>query len=391
MNYREKIKKAHRIIFKFGTNVLTREDGSFALSRIYSFLESIADLKKQGKEIIIVTSGAVGFGAKRLNMSKPTLVTLRKACAAIGQGQLMSIYEEGFDKLSIITSQVLLTDEDFSIRKRYLSLRNTLNTLLELGVIPIINENDTVSTHDITYFKPDGTTVSFTDNDKLSALVMSKLCANLLIMLSDVDGLYNDDPRVNENAKLIPVVEEFTPEIEALGFEASEKGRGGMKTKIEAAKIAVHSGGIAIIANGKKPDIIKRIFNGEEVGTAFLPIEHLSSKKRWIAYATNVSGAVKVNPGAQKALTDNFASLLPSGIIEVINKFNKGEVVSIIDDENKEFARGIANYSNTECKKLIGKKTDEIKDVLGYKESDEVINRDNIVIINQCHKGKCDE
>src|SRR3989339_835135 len=206
MTFRENIKSAHRIIFKFGTNVLTRDDGNIALSRIYSFLESIADLKKQNKEIIIVTSGAVGFGAKKLGMSKPTLATLRKACAAVGQGQLMSIYEEGFDKLSIITSQVLLTDEDFSIRKRYLSLRNTLSTLLELGVIPIINENDTVSTHDLKFYRPDGTMVSFGDNDKLAALVMSKLGADLLILLSDIDGLYDDDPRINKNAKLIPVV-----------------------------------------------------------------------------------------------------------------------------------------------------------------------------------------
>lgn len=381
MNFRENIKKTRRIIFKFGTSVLTRDDGNIALSRIYSFIESIADLKKQNREIIIVTSGAVGFGAKKLGMPKPTLATLRKACAAIGQGQLMSIYEEGFDKLSITTSQVLLTDEDFSIRKRYLSLRNTLCTLLELGVIPVINENDTVSTSDLQYYKHDGTTVSFSDNDKLSALVMSKLDADLLVMLSDVDGLYDDDPRINENARIIPVVREFTPEIENLGFNASERGRGGMKTKLEAAKIAVHSGGIAIIANGRKNNIIRQIFNGEETGTVFLPIEHLSSKKRWIAYATNIIGSIKVNEGAKKALTEKFASLLFSGITEVKNGFSKGDVVSIIDSENKEFARGIVNYSFDDCKKLIGKHSNEIENILGFKEYDEIINRDNIAIL----------
>jgi len=382
MDHRENIKKAQRIIFKFGTGVLTRKDGNIALSRIYSFIESIADLKKQNKEIIIVTSGAVGLGAKRLRMeSKPTLATLRKACAAVGQGQLMSIYEEGFDKLSIVTSQVLLTDEDFSIRKRYLSLRNTLSTLLELGVIPIINENDTVSTHDLKFYRPDGTMVSFGDNDKLAALVMSKLGADLLILLSDIDGLYDDDPRINKNAKLIPVVNEFTPEVEALGFEASKRGRGGMKTKLEAAKIAVHSGGTAIIANGKNPDVIDKIFNAEEVGTIFLPIENLSSRKRWIAYATNVTGIVKVNDGAKKALVDNFASLLPSGMLDIKNSFRKGDVVSIITSDNKEFARGMVNYSSIDCKKLIGKRTEEIELILGYKENDEIIHRDNIVIL----------
>ena len=382
MDYRENIKKAQRIIFKFGTGVLTRKDGNIALSRVYSFIESIAELKKQNKEIIIVTSGAVGLGAKKLRMeSKPTLSTLRKACAAVGQGQLTSIYEEGFDKLSVVTSQVLLTDDDFSIRKRYLSLRNTLNTLLELGVIPIINENDTVSTHDLKYYRPDGTMVSFGDNDKLAALVMSKLGADLLVLLSDIDGLYDDDPRINKKAKIIPVVQEFTPEIEALGFEASKNGRGGMKTKLEAAKIAVHSGGTAIIANGKCPDIIEKIFNNEEVGTIFLPIEHLSSRKRWIAYATNVTGIVKVNDGAKKALIDNFASLLPSGILDVKNSFHKGDVVSIINAENKEFAKGMVNYSSVDCKKLIGKRTEEIETILGFKDSDEIIHRDNIVIL----------
>ncbi|EKE02774.1 MAG: hypothetical protein ACD_20C00334G0003 [uncultured bacterium] len=382
MDYRENIKKAQRIIFKFGTGVLTRKDGNIALSRVYSFIESIAELKKQNKEIIIVTSGAVGLGAKKLRMeSKPTLSTLRKACAAVGQGQLTSIYEEGFDKLSVVTSQVLLTDDDFSIRKRYLSLRNTLNTLLELGVIPIINENDTVSTHDLKYYRPDGTMVSFGDNDKLAALVMSKLGADLLVLLSDIDGLYDDDPRINKKAKIIPVVQEFTPEIEALGFEASKNGRGGMKTKLEAAKIAVHSGGTAIIANGKCPDIIEKIFNNEEVGTIFLPIEHLSSRKRWIAYATNVTGVVKVNDGAKKALIDNFASLLPSGILDVKNSFHKGDVVSIINAENKEFAKGMVNYSSVDCKKLIGKRTEEIETILGFKDSDEIIHRDNIVIL----------
>lgn len=382
MNYREIIKKSKRIVFKFGTNVLTRKDGNIALSRVYSFIESISDLKKQNKEVLIVSSGAIGLGAKRLCLeTKPTLVHLRKACASIGQGKLMSIYEEGFDRFSIITSQLLLTDEDFSDRKRYLSLRNTLNTLLELGVIPIINENDSVATHDLNLSKNKDSIVSFRDNDKLAALVMSKLDADLLILLSDIDGLYDSDPRINKEAKLIPEVKEFTHDIESLGFEASKSGRGGMKTKLEAAKIAAHSGGIAVIANGKNSDVIDKLFKGEEVGTLFLPIENLSSKKRWIAYATNITGSIKVNKGAKKALVDNFASLLPSGIVEIKNNFKKGEIVSIIDDNNKEFARGMINYSFSNCKKLIGKKTNEIEGILGCKDSDEIIHRDNIVIL----------
>lgn len=380
MNFIDKIKNSKRIIFKFGTGVLTREDGTIALSRIYSFIESIADLKKQNKEIIIVSSGAVGFGLKKLNMnSKPTIPVFKKACAAIGQGRLMYLYEEGFDKFSINTAQILLTNEDFSVRERYLTLRDTLNKLLELNVIPIINENDTVS-YSLNITEDTGS-VCFEDNDKLSALVMSKLGCDLLVILSDINGLYDDDPRLNKDAKVIPLVKEFTKEIESLGFEASKKGRGGMKTKLEAVKIAVHSGGLALIANGKTNDIINKIFKGEETGTVFLPMEQLSSKKRWIAYATNVNGIIKVNDGAQNALIKNNASLLPIGIIEIKNKFKKGDVISIVDSNGNEFARGIANYSNEECKKILGKQSKEIKEILGHKEYDELINRDNIVIL----------
>jgi len=383
MNFRENIKNAKRVVFKFGTNALTREDGEIALSRIYSFIESISELKKLGKEIIIVTSGAVGMGMKKLGLdSKPVLVTLKQACAAIGQGELMYIYEEGFKKFSIITAQILLTEEDFSVRRKYLSLRSTLNHLLELGVVPIINENDTVSTSELQSFNTDGIMVCFGDNDKLSALVMSKLDADLLIIMSDVDGLYDDDPRVNKKAKVISVIKEITPEIENLGFEASKMGRGGMKTKLEAAKVAVRSGGMAIIANGKKPDTITKLFNNENIGTVFLPVENLSSKKRWIAYATTIFGKIKVNEGAQKALVKNNSSLLSAGIVEIKGRFKEGDVISIIDETNMEFARGIVNYSSSECKKVIGKHSDEIEKILGYKNYDAVISRDNIVILS---------
>ena len=382
MKFREDIKNAKRIVFKFGTNVLTRGNGEIALSRIYSFIESIADLKKQGKEVIIVTSGAVGMGVKKLGFeSKPALVTLKQACAAVGQGQLMTIYEEGFDKFSIITAQILLTEDDFSNRKKYLNLRGTLSTLLELGVIPVINENDAISSSELESYDKDGIIVSFGDNDKLSAIVMSKLDADLLIILSDVDGLFDDDPRINRNAKVIPVIEEVTPEIEALGFEASKKGRGGMKTKLEAAKVATHSGGMAIIANGKKTDIITKVFSGEDVGTVFLPIENLSSKKRWIGYASTVVGRIKVNDGAIKALVNNNASLLPAGIIDIKYRFNPGDVVCICNVNGDEFARGMVNYSSIECKKLIGKQSDEIEKILGHKNYNAVVTRDNIVIL----------
>lgn len=382
MEFRENLKKAKRIVFKLGTNVLTRDDGTLAMSRIYSFIESIVDLKKENKEIIIVTSGAVGLGAKILGFKeKPTLVTLKQACAAVGQGQLMSIYEEGFNKFGIITAQILITGEDFSNRKKYLNLRSTLNALLEMGVIPIINENDTISTSELECFNLEGITVCFGDNDKLSAIVMSKLDADVLIILSDVDGLYDADPRTSKNAKVIHLVKEITPNIEALGFEASNKGRGGMKTKLEAAKVATHSGGYAVIINGKKEKSIEKLFAGEEIGTVFLPFEHLSCKKRWIAYATNTTGSIKINNGAKKALTQKNSSLLSAGIIKVLNEFKKGDVVSLIDEEENEFAKGIVNYASSECVKITGKHSYEIEEILGHKNYDAVMTRDNIVIL----------
>ena len=382
MTFRKNIKDAKRIVFKLGTSTLTNKDGNIALSRIYSFIESISDLKKDGKEIIIVTSGAVGMGAKFLaNTEKFDPISVKQACAAVGQGKLMHFYEEALEKFNITTAQILLTADDFTNRKKYLSLRNTLNTLLELGVIPIINENDTVSTKELECYKENDVKVCFSDNDKLSALVTSKLDADLLVILSDIDGLYDDDPRINENAKIISIIKELTPEIEALGFEASKGGRGGMKTKLEAAKVVMHSGGMTLIANGKEVGIINKIFKGEEVGTLFLPVENLSGRKKWIAYATNINSHIKVNEYAEKALIENKSSLMPIGIIEIINSFKKGEVIGILDKNGKEFAKGMTNYSSIECKLVIGKHSEEIEKILGFKNYDTVITRDNIVIL----------
>lgn len=379
---KEKIQQAQRIVIKFGTNVLTNSDGNLALSRIYSFIEDIAQLKKQGKEIIIVTSGAVGLGAKKLKLDEiPPLVSIKQACAAVGQSKLMYFYEDGFDKFDINTAQILLTEDDFSIREKYLSLRDTLGTLLELGVIPIINQNDTVSPNELRCYKDNDIKVCFGDNDKLSALVTSELDADLLIILSDIDGLFDKDPRKEPDAKLITQVAEITPEIEALGFEASKKGRGGMKTKLEAAKVVSRSGNYMVITNGKKPDAITNVFGDNFVGTVFLPTENLSGKKRWIAYATNITGAIKVNDGAKKALIKNFSSLLPAGITEIQNEFFRGDVVSIIDQKGVEFAKGVVNYSSAECEKLIGEQSENIEKILGYKNYDNLIGRDNIVLV----------
>lgn len=375
-----KIKDAKRIVFKFGTNVLRGDDGEISLSRIYSFIEDVSKLHKQGKEVIIVTSGAVGLGAAKVHGDTSSDIVLKQACAAIGQTSLMSIYEHGFDKYNITCAQILLTEDDFSQRVRYLSLSNVLNRLLELKIIPIINQNDTVSTaeleDEIEVFE-----VSFSDNDKLSALVASRLEADLLVILSDIDALYDKNPKENPDARKITVVEEVTPEIESMGQEASKGGRGGMKTKLEAAKVVTRSGGHVIIACGKTPNILKKIFTEDNIGTIFLPTEQLTGKKRWIGFATNITGKIKINNGAKKALLEKEASLLSIGVTDIIGEFKKGEVVSILDEQNNEVAKGMVNYGSADCKKIIGVHSEKILEILGYKNYDAIITRDNIVIL----------
>lgn len=371
---------AKRIVFKFGTNILRGDDGYVSLPRIYSFIEDLSHLAKQGKEVIVVTSGAVGLGKKRLGLESTEGVALKQACAAIGQGKLMSIYESGFDTYGLVSSQILLTEDDFSLRKRYLSLRTTLNKLLELGVVPIINQNDTVSTVEVDP-QFEHMQVCFSDNDKLSALVASELDADLLVILSDIEGLYDENPKVNPDANIIRKVEEVTDKVLALGTDASAGGRGGMRTKLEAARMVTRFGGKVLIANGKIPYVIKKIFDGEELGTMFLPqTEGLSDKKRWIGYATNIIGKIVVNDGAKQALLAQ-KSLLPIGVCEVINEFKKGDVISILDEQHNEIARGIVNYNSDSCKKVIGCHSDNIMEVLGFKNYDAIITRDNITLL----------
>lgn len=377
---RKEFINAKRIVFKFGTNVLRGDDGYVSLPRVYSFIEDLSRLACQGKEVIVVTSGAVGLGKKRLGLESTEGVALKQACAAIGQGKLMSIYENGFDTYGLVSSQILLTEDDFSLRKRYLSLRTTLNKLLELGVVPIINQNDTVSTVEVDP-QYEHMQVCFSDNDKLSALVASELDADLLVILSDIEGLYDENPKVNPNAKIIRKVDEVTDAVLALGTDASAGGRGGMRTKLEAARMVTRFGGKVLIANGKIPYVIKKIFEEEELGTMFLPQnEGLSDKKRWIGYATNIIGKIVVNQGAKKALLAQ-KSLLPIGVCEVINEFKKGDVISILDEQHNEIARGIVNYNSESCQKVIGCHSDNIMEILGFKNYDAIITRDNITLL----------
>jgi glutamate 5-kinase len=382
--------RARRVVVKLGTAVLMRDEGGVALSRFHSFVESIADLKRAEREVLLVSSGAVGLGIERLGLKRrPQLLPLKQACAAVGQSRLMALYADAFGNHNITTAQVLLTEEDFSNRDRYLNLRSTLTALLELGVLPIINENDTVSTAELesldatSYIK-----INFGDNDKLAALVASKIEADLLLILTDVEGLHTADPKDLKNAKLIPVVEEITPELEELApgssaASGSRMGRGGIKTKLEAARIATQSGCATVIANGKLPGVIDRIFAGENLGTLFLPQPGLPGKRRWIAFATTVKAALVINEGARQALLERKASLLAAGVLEVRGGFERGDVVSILDEQEREFARGIVNYSSSEARKISGAHSAKIDELIEDRNYDALITRDNIAFLDR--------
>jgi glutamate 5-kinase len=379
---RTRVADARRVVVKLGSNLFFNEGGAIALGRIFSFIEDIAAARVAGRQLIVVSSGAVALGAAALKIkSANASLAQKQALAAIGQSRLMNLYEQGFGKYDLTAAQVLLTEEDFSSRQRYLNLRHTLTTLLDMGVIPIINENDTVST---TELELTDRSRSFGDNDKLSALVMSKLEAAVLILLSDVDGLFSDNPRENPQAEFIPEVQEITADIEALAGRKSARGRGGMATKLQAARIAMNSGGMAIIANGLKTGILGRVLNGEEEGTLFVgKSTSLSEKRRWIAFASSVSGRIHINEGAMDAITRKNASLLYAGVTRIENEFEHGDVVSIIGPNGHEIARGIVNYSSSDASKLIGKHSDDIARLATSKNYDAFITRNNIAFLTE--------
>jgi len=361
-----------RIVIKIGTTVLTKPSGIIDEVNIKRIVDDVAELISSGAEVIIVTSGAIGAGLGKLSLQGRSIPE-KQALASIGQGYLMSIYEKFFRKHNRLVAQVLLTSDDLAQRQRYLNARNTLLTLLNLGVVPVINENDTVAVEEI----------KFGDNDRLSALVASKVEADQLIILTDVDGFFSGDPREEEGVRLIKEVKQITTELEEkAGGSGTRRGTGGMVTKLEAAKIATTSGITMYIANGLSEKVLRRIWNGENPGTKFLPVkEKIVSRKRWIAFDTRIEGKVVVDDGAKDALVKRGKSLLPSGISSVEGTFETGACVAVVDMRGKEFARGLTSYSSDEIEKIKGKKTSQIEKILGYKDYDEVIHRDNLVIL----------
>jgi len=360
--------KAKRIVVKIGTNVLTKDEGIDA-AYVRQVGGQISELLKGGRQVVIVTSGAIGMGAGQLELEgRVKGMKMRQACAAIGQPLLMQEYRKSFLQYGVTVAQVLLTAEVLNNRKTYLNLRNSIETLLDLGVVPILNENDSVSTAEI------GT--AFGDNDKLSALVASKIDADLLIMLSDIDALYDKNPREFPDAMAIPAVFEITDEIvRNAGGKGSRYATGGMKTKIEAARIASNAGCRIVLANGRAKDVVTRIVAGEEIGTVFMPKRKLSNRSRWILNSAP-AGTIRIDAGAMRALR-NHKSLLPSGIISVEGSFEAGDVVMLNDN-----AKAVTSFSSSQLKALAGKHSSEIRKILGPGHRDVVAIPEDIVIID---------
>jgi glutamate 5-kinase len=366
------VRRAKRLVVKVGSHVLA-SGRRLDPCRIHHLALQLSSLREEGHDVILVSSGAILAGASHLNWTeRPKDVRLKQAAAAVGQSRLMWVYQDAFQFQGETVAQVLLTQEDIRERSRYLNARNTLISLLCLGVIPIINENDTVAVEEI----------QFGDNDQLSALVANLVDADLLIILTDLDGLFTADPRKNRKASLISVIPEITEDVKVwAGDSSSGVGVGGMSSKVLAAKVATASGIPTIIANGKTEGILREIMTGKATGTLFLPERNrMASRKRWLAFATQSHGTIAVDKGAKSALIRKGKSLLASGVVEAWGDFRPGDVVALLDHERSEFGRGMVNYGVDEVNRIKGCRSNQIQKILGYKHSDEVIHRDNLAV-----------
>ena len=362
-----------RIVVKVGSSTIT-EDGILNEAALDGLVHDLALAKQNGVEVILVTSGAIAAGWPQLGLKqRPNTLPLLQAAAATGQILLMTAYRERFSNYGQSVALMLLTRDDFSDRKRYTRMNDTLRALLHLGVIPIINENDTVAVDEI----------KVGDNDTLSAYVTNLAQAELLVILSDQSGFYTADPRQTTNPELIYTVNTISEEIwQAAGEAGTTSGTGGMVTKLKAADIVTGSGEMMVLAHGQEPLVVTRLLNGELLGTLFLPQERISGRKRWIAYSRPPRGRLIVDDGARNALVQSGKSLLPAGIRRVEGNFDYSDTVSCLTENGVEFARGLANYNATETAKLAGKHTTDIEKILGYRDFDEIIHRDNLVLLD---------
>ncbi len=370
---KEHLGRAKRVVVKVGSAVLTGDDG-LNLPVVEGLVQGIHDLKQAGIEVILVSSGAVAAGRRKLGIGERVLSLKEKqATAAVGQSSLIRVYEKIFEGLGDKVAQVLLTHNALSHRDRYINVRNTIFTLLEWGIVPIINENDTVSVEEL----------RFGDNDSLGAMVTNMIEADLFVCLTDVAGLYTGNPATDDTAKPVYTIAKVDRKIESMaGNVKSALGTGGMQSKINAAKMVAALGGCSFIGPGREVGILSRLFKGEAVGTFFLPNkEKLASRKHWIAYTLRPKGFLHLDSGACKALLKGGKSLLPSGIVKVEGKFGLGAPVHCLDEEGRAVAAGLVNYTSVDVEKIQGARSADIGNLLGYKDSDEVIHRDNLVIL----------
>ncbi|HEV7281574.1 MAG TPA: glutamate 5-kinase [Pirellulaceae bacterium] len=366
---------AKTIVVKVGTRVLTHSDGKLNLERIEGLCQDLEALMQAGRRVVLVSSGAVGAGIGRLGLAgRPTDVGQLQATAAIGQARLMEIYDRFFGKVNRPIAQILLTAEDLNYRARYLNVRNTLLAVQNFGAIPIVNENDTVSVDELV--------LTFGDNDRLAAQVAALLRAELLVILSDIQGIYDGDPALPES-KLLRLIPKLDETVE--GYVRDKKSglsKGGMASKLKAARIVTTAGESVIIAPGHEPRVLTRILAGEEVGTLILPgKKSIVSRKRWIGYSARPKGSIQLDAGACKALIEQGRSLLAIGVTESDGAFAKGDVVQLLDPAGKEIARGLTNYDRVELDRIRGLKSDRIAEVLGRAPYDSVVHRDNLTVV----------
>lgn len=372
-----KLPKIQTLVVKVGSNVLTHKHKGVNLEFLSGFVRLICDVKKTVPNIVVVSSGAVSAGFKLLGFTeRPQNIIDKQACAAVGQARLIWEYDREFEKYGVTPAQILITKDDFASRRRYLNARYTIRRLLELDVVPIINENDSVVVEELKHIE------NFSDNDNLSALVSGLIGADMLVIMSDVDGLYDKDPSVFDDAKRIAEVKYINEDLlNAAGDSVSGVGTGGMKSKLEAAGKALDAGCYVGIVNGRSLDNLENFLKGDDVGTFFSHIEDpLNRRKHWIAYAAGVFGEIFVDSGAVNALVNRNTSLLPSGVTDVKGNFGMGDVVAVYGPDKKEVARGKVRYTSEDITKIKGKKSSDISAILGYKFTDEIIHRDDMVV-----------
>ncbi len=374
MHRRALLKKVKRLVVKIGSALLVRESGGLNTAFLSKLAREIAELHRQGREVILVSSGAIGAGMAVLQRKeRPRTIPAKQALAAIGQPRLMQAYAGVFGRQGLITAQVLLTAEDIHNRQRYSHARNALSELLKQGVIPIFNENDTVSVDEI----------QFGDNDVLSAHITNMAEADCLVVLTNVDGLYSRDPRYYPEATLISQVDKIDRKTENMAAASTNHlGTGGMATKLQAARMVTGMGEELVIANGRRKRVLPLILSGQEIGTIFYPQgDKLGARKRWIAFALRRQGVLLLDAGAGTAVKEQGKSLLPSGILSVEGQFKLGDCVGLKDQAGREFARGLVNYASDEIKRLCGVKTKDIERILGYKNNDEIIHRSDLALL----------